>query len=256
MILLSLLNKSSCWWALIFLIFFLHNLIMSLYSSRVFDFYQDMKPLFLLEKVSVKPGWSCFPLPHPLEHINRLLCAFRTSVLKNVNPCWTLLPFRTLFQEWLSNRSLNRPKSAHWKSKVSADCSPCFSRNENFIILQFLCLRQPPTSNISSEAPSLIFSLINHVRQLSATNSRSFLSTILYFQQMELAVLHESNCIISCSPLAYWFCGKRGNDAEPALLSNRQNTAIISVLFWLQELITTLYGLLREKLIPSQPDLV
>lgn len=167
------------------------------------------------------------------------------------------------FCECLSNQSLNRPKSALWKSEVADLLTVLLASPEIRTVSSYnsytwgsLQLSHHPcsllTSNILSEAPSLIFSLTIHVRQFSATNLRSFLvsflSMILYFQQAEVAVLHGSNCNISCSPLAFWICGERGNDAEPALVNSRQKTAVISVFFWLQVLSTTLYGLLWEKL--------
>ncbi|KAK4825640.1 hypothetical protein QYF61_001425 [Mycteria americana] len=44
-------------------------------------------------------------------------CVFKISFLKNVQPSWTPLPFKTACQGTLSASLLNRPKSALWNSK-------------------------------------------------------------------------------------------------------------------------------------------
>ncbi|KAK4810060.1 hypothetical protein QYF61_007224 [Mycteria americana] len=51
-------------------------------------------------------------------------CAFKASFLKNVQPSWTPLPFRTVSQRTLSTSVLNRPKSALQKSMVVVLLTP------------------------------------------------------------------------------------------------------------------------------------
>ncbi|GAB0203293.1 mitochondrial enolase superfamily member 1 [Grus japonensis] len=63
-------------------------------------------------------------------------CAFKISFLKNAQPSWTTLPFRTASQGTLSTRPLNRPKSALYKSKVAVLLTPLLTslRIKNSII--------------------------------------------------------------------------------------------------------------------------
>ncbi|KAK4818987.1 hypothetical protein QYF61_022818 [Mycteria americana] len=72
-------------------------------------------------KLSVQPGLSSSSPARLSAQGNSLLlhsCAFKISFLKNVQPSWTPLPFRTASQGTVSTSLLKRPKSALRKSKV------------------------------------------------------------------------------------------------------------------------------------------
>ena len=155
-------------------------------------------------------------------------CVFKTSSLKNVQPSWTTLPFRTFSQGTLSTSILNRPKSALWKSMVLVSLTPLLTspQTKNSIFSWSLSPRLPPTTTSptspsllvnskSSAAPPLAGSLISCVRKLSSTCSRnlldSFLSAVSYFWQMSGKLksptrTSASNCETSaslCQSLCY-----------------------------------------------------
>lgn len=70
-------------------------------------------------QISIQPGHPSVLLTR-FQHIWRACsCVFRTSLLSSVQPSWTTWPFRIASQGILSISLWNRPKFAHWKSKVA-----------------------------------------------------------------------------------------------------------------------------------------
>ncbi|KAK4817082.1 hypothetical protein QYF61_027913 [Mycteria americana] len=127
-------------------------------------------------------------------------CAFKISFLKNAQPSWIPLPFRTASQGTLSIRLLNRPKSALPKSKVAVLLTPLLTslRIENSYHFMITMSKTAPNHHIThksfsvhkqqvQQAPSLVGSLTSCVRKSSSTHSKNlldcFLSAVLYFQQ-------------------------------------------------------------------------
>lgn len=73
------------------------NFLFFQYLSKIFQFSKaGLLPQFLITWC-METAWSC---------------AFRISFLKNVQPSWTLLPFRTDYQGILTTNDWNSSKSA------------------------------------------------------------------------------------------------------------------------------------------------
>jgi len=128
-------------------------------------------------------------------------CAPKISFL-NVQPAWTLLPFRIISQRILWSCSLNSLKPAPWKSKqavlLTAILFSVKIKKQKRYHFMIALTRQPPVitspitaslfeDNRTSVASSLTGCLTICLRKLSSTHCRnlqhSLFFAVVYFQQ-------------------------------------------------------------------------